>query len=227
MNSYLAYYRVSTQKQGDSGLGLSAQQRVVSDFVAAQGGEIVDHYTEVMSGADDERPELMAALAQAKRLGKRNADVYVVVAKLDRLSRDVAFIASLMKHKVKIVVAELGHEVDPFVLHMYAALAEKERALISARTKAAMAEIKAGTRATKSGNAVGNPNIADARAVGVASIKAGAEARKANLLPIINSIRANGVVTMKGIAAELTARGVCTPRGGEEWHATQVARLLA
>lgn len=227
MKSYLAYYRVSTRKQGESGLGLAAQEKIVADFVAAQGGVIVERFEEQRSGSDNERPVLMAALAQAKRRAKKGGETYLVVAKLDRLSRDVEFIAGLMKHRVKIVVAELGHDVDPFVLHLYAALAEKERAMISARTKAALGEIKAGTKPTKSGNPIGNPNLAEAAVKGVQAIKAGAEQRKASLRPIIRSIEARGITTLKDIAAELTAMKVKTPRGGEEWHATQVRRVMA
>src|SRR5271166_833959 len=151
MSRAIAYYRVSTQQQGRSGLGIEAQKTAVARFAETEGIEIVAEHVEIETGkgadALDRRPELAAALARA-----RKAKCPVVVAKLDRLSRDVAFISGLMAHRVPFVVAELGLDADPFMLHLYAALAEKERALISARTKAALAAkkasgVKLGTRA--------------------------------------------------------------------------------
>jgi DNA invertase Pin-like site-specific DNA recombinase len=136
-----AYYRVSTQAQGKSGLGLEAQRKAVADFAAREGFEIVGEHVEVETGkgadALDRRPVLAAALAEAKK-----AKSAVIVAKLDRLSRDVAFVAGLMAKGVPFLVAELGADADPFMLHLFAALAEKERAMISARTKAALAAAK-------------------------------------------------------------------------------------
>ncbi len=140
--SVVAYYRVSTRGQGRSGLGLDAQRQAVARFAEAEGLEVVAEFTEVETGkgadALDRRPQLSAALDRARR----NSRFAVVVAKLDRLSRDVAFIANLVAHKVAFVVAELGVDADPFMLHLYAALAEKERRLISERTKAALAVAK-------------------------------------------------------------------------------------
>src|ERR1700675_4815722 len=138
----VAYLRVSTSRQGRSGLGIEAQRENIARFAAAEGYEVVSEYVEVETGkgadALELRPQLTAALnAARKRKGS------VVVAKLDRLSRDVHFISGLMSHKVPFIVAELGADADPFMLHLYAALAEKERALISARTKAALAAKKA------------------------------------------------------------------------------------
>src|SRR4051794_24832525 len=142
MKPAVAYIRVSTARQGRSGLGLDAQQAAISRFCEAEGFEITATHVEVETGkgsdALDRRPELAAALAEAKR--KKCA---VLVAKLDRLSRDVAFIATLMSQRVPFIVAELGADADPFMLHIYAALAEKERRLISARTKAALQAAKA------------------------------------------------------------------------------------
>ena len=138
----VSYLRVSTDRQGKSGLGLEAQRAAVADFATSGGFTIVGEHIEVETGkgsdALDRRPELAAALAAARQL-----KCAVVVAKLDRLSRDVAFIAGLMAPRVPFLVAELGEGVDPFVLHLYAALAEKERAMIPARTKAALAAKKA------------------------------------------------------------------------------------
>ena len=139
MVSYVEYRRVSTGEQGKSGLGLDAQATTIRNFVQAQSGEIIATFTDILSGGDDARPELANAQAFARKHG-----AWVVVSKLDRLSRKVEFISALMnKRGAKFVVAELGHDVDPFMLHIYAAVAEKERALIASRTKAALAERKA------------------------------------------------------------------------------------
>ena len=158
MTSAVAYYRVSTQRQGRSGLGIEAQRAAVARFADAEGIAIIQEFTEVETGkgadALDRRPELAAALASA-----RQAKCPVVVAKLDRLSRDVAFIAGLMAPPF--IVAELGADADPFMLHLYAALAEKERRLISERTRAALFSRKA------TGTKLGNPtNSAEAAAMG-------------------------------------------------------------
>jgi DNA invertase Pin-like site-specific DNA recombinase len=142
MEPLVAYYRVSTQKQGRSGLGLEAQRKAVAAFAAAEGFEIIAEFTEIETGkgsdALDRRPELKAALKAAKK-----AKCEVAVAKLDRLSRDVAFISGLMAQRVPFIVAALGRNVDPFMLHIYAALAEQERRMISRRTREALAEAKA------------------------------------------------------------------------------------
>lgn len=141
MKTAIAYYRVSTAKQGRSGLGLEAQQEAVRRFAEAEGYEIIGERVEVETGkgadALDRRPILKSALDDARKAG-----AVVVVAKLDRLSRDVAFVAGLMAQRVPFVVTELGADADPFMLHLYAALAEKERRLISVRTKDALAAAK-------------------------------------------------------------------------------------
>ena len=137
MKSAVAYYRVSTQRQGRSGLGLDAQRTAVARFAESEGITLLAEFTEVETGkgadALDRRPQLAAALATA-----RQAKCPVLVAKLDRLSRDVAFIAGLMAQRVPFIVAELGADADPFMLHLYAALAEKERRQISDRTRTAL-----------------------------------------------------------------------------------------
>ena len=148
----VAYYRVSTREQGRSGLGIDAQRDAVARFAEAEGFEIVAEHVEIETGkgadALERRPELAAALAAARRNGRTCP---VAVSKLDRLSRDVHFISGLMAHRTPFLVAELGSDVEPFLLHLYAALAEKERAVISQRTKAALAAAKA------RGKALGNP----------------------------------------------------------------------
>ena len=140
MRPAIAYIRVSTAKQGKSGLGLEAQQAALTRFAEAEGFEFARTFTETESGKHDERhrPALAAALDLARREGAP-----IIVAKLDRLSRDVHYISGLMKHRVPFIVAELGADTDPFMLHLYAALAEKERALISRRTKDALGAAKA------------------------------------------------------------------------------------
>src|SRR6516162_1085598 len=136
------YVRVSTSAQGRSGLGIEAQRQALAHFAQAEGFDVAREFVEVETGkgsdALDRRPQLKAALAAARKL-----KCHVAVAKLDRLSRDVHFISGLMAHKVPFLVAELGPDVDPFVLHLFAALAEKERALISTRTRQALSAAKA------------------------------------------------------------------------------------
>jgi DNA invertase Pin-like site-specific DNA recombinase len=219
MSQAIAYYRVSTQQQGRSGLGIEAQKSAVARFAESEGIEIVAEHVEVETGkgadALDRRPELAAALARA-----RKARCPVVVAKLDRLSRDVAFISGLMAHRVPFVVAELGIDADPFMLHLYAALAEKERTVISQRTKAALAAKKA------QGVKLGNPRAAQAAVKAQAAHRASADRFAANVLPIVENIRASGITSHAGIAAALNSRGVRTARGGR-WHATTVRNLLA
>ena len=160
MQHAVAYYRVSTARQGRSGLGIEAQRAAVARFAEAEGYTLIAEFTEVETGkgadALDRRPQLAAALAAGKT-GK----CPVIVAKLDRLSRDVAFIAGLMAQRVPFIVAELGADADPFMLHLYAALAEKERRLISERTRSALAQRKA------QGATLGNrSNAAEAAALG-------------------------------------------------------------
>jgi DNA invertase Pin-like site-specific DNA recombinase len=143
------------------------------------------------------------------------------VAKLDRLSRDVAFISGLMAQRVPFVVTELGADADPFMLHIYAALAEKERALISERTRAALARKKA------QGALLGNrTNLPQAQAKSVAVNRANADSFAANVLPVVEQIRQTGVTNPRAIAGALNARGVRTARGGR-WHDSTVRNLLA
>lgn len=209
----VAYLRVSTARQGRSGLGLEAQEAAIVRFCEAEGFEVIGRHVEVETGkgadALDRRAELRAALEQAKR--KRCP---VVVAKLDRLSRDVAFVAGLMSQRVPFIVAELGVDADPFMLHLYAALAEKERRVISSRTKAALAAAKA--RGTRLG-ANGADRLAPAH-------KAAAEARAETLRLIVDDMKAQGL-SARGMASKLNLEGVPTP-AGREWHAQTVIRVL-
>ena len=215
----VAYYRVSTEGQGRSGLGLAAQRERCQAFATEQGFTPAHEFTEVETGkgsdAMDRRPQLAAALAMARKLR-----CPLLVPKLDRLSRDVAFIAGLMAQRVPFIVAEMGADVDPFMLHIYAALAEKERRMIAERTKAALAPMR-GTG--KLGN---RTNLAAAQAKGGASTADAARRFAENVAPVIREIQATGVTSNRGIAAVLNTRGVRTARGGE-WAATQVGAIIA
>jgi DNA invertase Pin-like site-specific DNA recombinase len=211
----IAYLRVSTDRQGRSGLGLEAQREAIRRFAEAENLELAGEHVEVETGkgadALDLRPQLRAALDKARRCP-------IVVAKLDRLSRDVAFIAGLMAQRVPFVVAELGPDIDPFILHIYAALAEKERAMISARTKEALAQAKA------KGVRLGNPRLHEVRGKGAQSMKAAADRFAANVLPLIQPLRAEGR-SLREIADTLNTRSVPTARGGK-WAPTQIADIL-
>jgi DNA invertase Pin-like site-specific DNA recombinase len=217
MRNTIAYYRVSTKQQR---LGIEAQRAAAQRFAEAEDLTILAEYveTETGKGADalDRRPKLAAALAAAK-----SAKCSVLVSKLDRLSRDVAFISGLMAQRVPFIVAELGLDADPFMLHLYAALAEKERRLISERTKAALAAKKA--QGAKLGN---SRNIVHAGAIGRTVQVAAAAQFASNLLPIIRSIQSAGPIGMVAIAKLLNERGIRTARGGQ-WHVSSVANLLA
>ncbi|MBP0111059.1 recombinase family protein [Bradyrhizobium vignae] len=216
----ISYIRVSTGKQGRSGLGLDAQRAAITQFAAAEGLDVLSEFVEVESGKGNDalnrRPKLAEALSKA-----RKAKAPVVVAKLCRLSRDVAFISRLMAEKVPFVVAELGADTDPFVLHLFAALAEKERAMIAERTRAALAQKKA--QGAKLGN---RTNLLEAQAKGSATNRAAADAFAANVMPIVRQIQATGVTTYRAIAQALNDRGVRTARGGL-WHDSTVRNLLA
>jgi DNA invertase Pin-like site-specific DNA recombinase len=219
MTQAMAYYRVSTAQQGRSGLGLEAQRAAVARFAEAEGIALLAEHVEVETGkgsdALDRRPILREALAAARKAG-----VPVIVAKLDRLSRDVSFIAGLMTQKVPFVVAELGADCDPFMLHLYASLAEKERRLISERTRAALAVKKA--QGVKLGN---RTNLAMAAALGGAAAQRRADEFARNVLPVIHEMQARGVRTYAAIAAELNQRAVRTSRG-RAWYASAVRNVL-
>lgn len=215
----VAYIRVSTQKQGRSGLGMEAQHEAIGRFASAHGLTIHTSFVEVETGKGSDalssRPKLAAALIISRRLGAR-----IVVAKLDRLSRDVHFISGLMAERVPFVVTELGPDIDPFMLHIYAAVAEKEAALISQRTKAALGAARArGTR-------LGNPDMEAMRA-GAADAKAGSAARFAEqVCPHIKGIMARGITSRRAIARELDAMRISSFTGAP-WSGVAVANVLA
>jgi DNA invertase Pin-like site-specific DNA recombinase len=208
MKTAVAYTRVSTGRQGRSGLGLEAQQVSLARFAEAEGYSLVETFQEVETGkgadALDRRPQLAAALKMAK---KHKAPI--IVAKLDRLSRDVHFISGLMTHRTPFIVVELGADADPFMLHVYAALAEKERRLISQRTRDALAAKKA------QGVKLGGLN-----ARGIAN-RAEALERAEQLRPMFDELAG---LSQAKMACELNARCIPAPAGGQ-WHAATVRRV--
>ncbi|WP_428526812.1 recombinase family protein [Pseudorhodoplanes sp.] len=201
-------------------MGIEAQRTAIARFAETEGISLIGEYIEAETGkgadALDRRPQLAAALAAAK-----SAKCCVVVSKLDRLSRDVAFVAGLMAQKVPFIVAELGRDADPFMLHLYAALAEKERRLISERTKAALAAKRAA--GVKLGNST---NAAEAAVRGRQVQVASAEQFVREMLPLLGAIRAAGVTTIGATTRALNQRGIRSPRGGQ-WHVSSVTNLLA
>jgi DNA invertase Pin-like site-specific DNA recombinase len=219
MEAAVAYYRVSTKQQHRSGLGIEAQRAAVTRFAETEGMTIIAEFVEAETGkgadALERRPQLAAALSAA-----RSAKCAVLVSKLDRLSRDVAFVAGLMAQRVPFIVTELGRDADPFMLHLYAALAEKERRLIAERTKAALAAKKA------QGARLGNPrNIAAAGTLGRAALISGADQFAANLLPLVRAIQNTGAITLEAITCALNDRGI-RPARGSRWYASSVTNLL-
>jgi DNA invertase Pin-like site-specific DNA recombinase len=209
MQSAIAYVRVSTGRQGKSGLGLAAQQAAIALFAEAEGFDLIETFQEVETGkgadALDRRPQLAAALKAAKKHNKAP----IIVAKLDRLSRDVHFISGLMAHKTPFIVTELGRHVDPFMLHIHAAVAEQERRRIGERTKDALAAKKA------QGVSLGGANA------GTARTQADARERAQGLRTVFKEL--SGLSARK-IAAALNERKVATPTGGQ-WSAVTVIRV--
>ncbi|WP_201829202.1 recombinase family protein [Microvirga zambiensis] len=222
-NTAIAYYRVSTKKQGRSGLGLEAQREAVHRFAAQEGVEILAEYTEVETGkgsdALEQRPHLASAIEKAQRLNS-----IVLTAKLDRLSRDVHFISGLMKHKIRFVVTELGADADPFMLHLYAALAEKERSLIAQRTRDALAVAKA--RGVRLGNPKGAEHLKGrGNKEAVEAVAQRADDRAKMLVGVLDDLRAQGTTSANGIANVLNSQGIATARGGK-WTARSVLNVL-
>lgn len=217
----LAYLRVSTTEQGNRGNGLEAQQAAIATFARAEGLMVVEWVREVETGKGADalarRPKLAHALKQAKRL-----KCPVLVSKLDRLSRDVAFISGLMTQGVPFIVSELGKDIDPFILHLYAALSEKERKLISSRTREALQVLK--VKLAAEGKKLGNPrNLVQAQQKGAAATKAASDNYARSVLPMIEGFKQRGM-TLQQIANELNSRSVPTLRGGE-WHASTIVKI--
>ena len=208
---FVAYYRVSTDKQGRSGLGLEAQQEAVAPYRE----QITHSFTEIESGSDNHRPQLQAAIAMCKSTGAT-----LLIAKIDRLSRDAGFLLTLRSSGLSIMAADMPH-VGTLEFGIRAVFAQHEREEISRRTKAALAAAKA------RGQKLGSPNP---RAGGLA-VSAHLRARKAatiaKVMPIVRDLQALGMTTTRQIAQALTERGIQTATGATTWHSAQVSRLLA
>jgi DNA invertase Pin-like site-specific DNA recombinase len=217
---YVAYYRVSTERQGRSGLGLDAQKKAVADYIAQKGGKLVSEYREVESGKRVDRPELEEALVDC-RIHKAE----LVIAKMDRLARNVAFISNLLESDVEFVAVDFP-KANRLTVHILAAVAEHEREMISIRTKDALAAAKA------RGVILGNPENLTREAQRKGTQRSAEVRKKAarsyalDVLKKIEKIRKDGITTLNGIARELTSIGVETPRGKSHWQATQVKAVL-
>ena len=214
--NFVTYLRVSTSRQGQSGLGLEAQRKSVSDHLNGGSWNLLKEFVEVESGSRNDRPELAKAMALCRL---RNATL--LIAKIDRLSRDAHFLLGLQKAGVRFIAADMP-EANEMVVGIMAVVAQAERKMISKRTKDALAAVKA--RGVKLGGARGAVLTDKIRAAGQAAKTAKAVARTADLEPIIADIRAGGAVTLRQIAAELNERSIPAPRGGA-WSPVQVQRV--
>jgi DNA invertase Pin-like site-specific DNA recombinase len=220
MSRIVAYYRVSTEGQGRSGLGLEAQRDAVAGLCQTRGWQIVAEFTEVESGKRNDRLELSAALHRAKVTG-----AILVVAKLDRLSRNIAFLTALQESGTSFVAADMP-EANELTVHIMAAVAQAERKAISKRTREALAVAKA--RGIRLGNPKGAAALlraAKGNRAAIDAVRANAASRAADYAPIIADIRAAGLLSLPSIARELNARGIVTARGGN-WHPSSVHNLL-
>lgn len=212
---FIAYYRVSTDRQGRSGLGVEAQRESVTRYLNGGNWQLLDEFVEVESGKrHDNRPQLAAALAAC-----RKHKATLVIAKLDRLARNVAFIANLMEAKVEFVAVDFP-TANRLTLHILAAVAEHEHEMISKRTKDALAAKKA--RGERLGNTV---NFHEVQALGRATRTVKADQHAANVLPVIEQIKASGATSYRAIASALNARGIKTSRGGT-WAAATVRNTM-
>ena len=216
----IAYHRVSTTKQGQSGLGLDAQQAAIEGYAKSKGALVIASYTEIESGKANNRPELQKALHRAKVTGST-----LVISKLDRLSRNAAFLLTLRDSGVKFVAADMP-AADNLTVGIMALVAQQEREAISKRTKEALQAAKA--RGIKLGNPNGAAPLLRAgkgNVAAITSLKAKADNHAEDLRSIIDDMRAEGIVSLGSVAKALNERGIKTPRGGM-WHKTSVKNLL-
>lgn len=211
MKTAIAYYRVSTDRQGKSGLGLEAQQEDVRLFADRQGFQVTAHLTEIESGRKNDRPQLLATLAQC-----RKEKATLIMAKLDRLGRNVAFIANLMESRVQFKAVNNPH-ADELMIHLLAAFAQHERKQISTRTRDALqAAIRRGVELGKHGREVLSQQNSEA-----------ADEFAERMRPIITDIQRQGITTIRAIYTELNERKVPTFHSkGESWHVITVQRLI-
>ncbi len=211
---YIAYYRVSTAAQGRSGLGLEGQQAAVASYLATQHHELVGSFTEIESGRNSGRPQLTAALAQARR-----QKATVVIAKLDRLARSVAFISAIMESGVEFIAADMP-AANRLTIQIMAVIAENEARMISERTKAALAAAKA--RGVVLGN---RASVIAAQPMAREVIAKQADNHADNIIPTLKQIVKSGVRSVHVVAEQLNQRGVRTARGGQ-WHGTTILNLI-
>ena len=211
---FISYLRVSTTTQSNSGLGIAAQRASVSDYLNGRKWTLLAEYVEVESGKRSNRPQLAAALAHAKR-----EKAQLLIAKLDRLARNVHFISGLMESGVDFVAVDMP-QANKLTIHIIAAMAEYERDMISQRTKAALTQAKA------CGVKLGNPtNAPQAAQKGREAIQKRVAQHQANTLPIIRELKASGITSLAEIARILNVRGVPSPRGCQ-WYPSGVRRVL-
>lgn len=227
----VAYRRVSTQKQGRSGLGLEAQETAIREYAVASGARIIGEFTEVESGKNSERPQLVAALHHAKVTGAT-----LVIAKLDRLSRSASFTLTLRDSGVRFVCCDMP-EANDLTIGVLAVVAQAEAKAISTRTKDALKVARkriaaTGQRGHRRVKRLGNPNGAAAlrragkgNVAAIATVQHHAKQRAMDLAPVVAAILADGAVTLEAIAEELNGREMVTPRGGK-WYPSSVANLL-
>lgn len=215
---FIGYFRVSTARQGSSGLGLDAQRKAVTDYLNGGSWEMIEEFVEVESGKRNDRPELAKALAAC-----RKHKAVLVIAKLDRLARNVAFVSNLMEAGVDFLAVDMP-TANRLTIHILAAVAEHEREMISSRTKVALASAKA--RGRKLGWAIDSRRHEQLEAAkkGAAVRRSRATAKADNVLPIIRQIETSGATTLQQVADALNARGVPTARGGS-WYPATVARI--
>ena len=214
---FIAYYRVSTARQGRSGLGLEAQKAAVKAHLESTGGQLLRSYTEVQSGSDDDRPQLTAAL-KACRVTRAT----LLIAKLDRLSRNAAFLLTLQASGARFVAADLP-EMNEALVGILAVMAQAERKAISERTKAALAAAKA--RGVKLGNPRLRPGTKASAKRASRAAQVAAKGRAEELREVVEDARAQGCDSLRELAGHLNEIGATTPRGGT-WAAASVSRLL-
>lgn len=217
--TFVAYCRVSTTRQGKSGLGLEAQREAVTNYLNGGNWSLVSEFTEVESGKRADRPELVKALQACRVYGAK-----LVIAKLDRLSRDAHFLLGLEKAGVDFVAADMPH-ANRLTVGIMAMVADEERRMISQRTKVALAAAK--KRGVKLGGDRGARLTRAAQKAGRDSQVTSARDRASDLSPIIGELQKSGITSLSAIAKAFTERGVPTTRGGFTWTATQVARVIS
>jgi DNA invertase Pin-like site-specific DNA recombinase len=217
--TFVAYYRVSTDRQGKSGLGLEAQSAAVREYLNGGKWSLVAEVVEVESGRKAHRPKLAEALRLCRLHGAT-----LIIAKLDRLARNVAFVSSLMESGVDFVAVDFP-QANRLTVHILAAVAEHEAKMISERTKAALQASKA--RGKVLGGFRGVVPTAEHRAAAIGARKAKAKARGSDLAPVIAQLQSDGITSLNGIARALTERQIPTARGSTNWSPAQVSRVLA